>query len=188
GHDLTQVTRALNQYTEQLIKTARQELAEDVSRQTTALQSSLQGELTALRKSAAVKRRQTIARLNEALALAESLEMEDPPKRGGMIVNYSGDTAYMRGAKALRNQINLIAQRESDDDFIPKLASLAEQRARLENISFDVDDIRPALIDAPAVEPEHPIKPRKRLIMALSLMLGVILGVFIVLLRQVLKE
>lgn len=184
GNDATMTATSINQYTELLIDTAQEELAEDMNRQIAVLQDSLQGELNSLRQKAVIKRQQTIAKLNEALALAESLDMEEPAAHGNMIINYSGDTAYMRGGKALRNQIKLLEQRESDDDFIPELATIAEHQRRLEGIAFEAGDVQAARIDVPAIAPRAPIKPRKKLIIAVSVILGGMLGVFIVLIRR----
>lgn len=184
GNNAAQAATNINQYAEQLIHIAQQKLAEDVNQRAVVLQASLREELASLRQKAAIKRQQTIAKLNEALALAESLDMEEPAAHGNMIVNYSGDTAYMRGGKALRNQIKLLEQRESDDDFIPELATIAEHQRRLEGIAFKAGDVQAARIDVPAIAPRAPIKPRKKLIMAVSVILGGMLGVFIVLIRR----
>ncbi|MNR64747.1 Tyrosine-protein kinase ptk [compost metagenome] len=58
----------------------------------------------------------------------------------------------------------------------------------MRNLNFDVADLNLVSIDQIAVEPLKPVKPKKALILALGLVLGGVLGLFIALLRNMLRR
>ncbi|MDT4890880.1 G-rich domain on putative tyrosine kinase [compost metagenome] len=58
----------------------------------------------------------------------------------------------------------------------------------MRNLNFDVADLKLVSIDQIAVEPLKPVKPKKALILALGLVLGGVLGLFIALLRNMLRR
>lgn len=92
--------------------------------------------------------------------------------------------------KLLENnrQIEVLKQRENEDLFLKDLAIWREEAARLRGLNFDVDDLKLVSVDQVAVEPLKPIKPKKALILALGVVLGGMLGLFIALLRNLLRR
>ncbi|MDT4871287.1 G-rich domain on putative tyrosine kinase [compost metagenome] len=58
----------------------------------------------------------------------------------------------------------------------------------MRNLNFDVADLKLVSIDQVAVDPLKPIKPKKALILALGVVLGGMLGLFIALLRNMLRR
>lgn len=89
---------------------------------------------------------------------------------------------------AQNRQIEVLNQRENEDLFLKDLASWREEAARLRNLKFDVAGLKLVTIDQSALEPLSPIKPKKALILALGLVLGGMLGLFIALLRNMLRR
>ncbi|MCY1303941.1 G-rich domain on putative tyrosine kinase [compost metagenome] len=85
-------------------------------------------------------------------------------------------------------QVEVLKQRENEDLFLKDLAAWREEATRLRNLQFDVADLKLVSIDQVAVEPLKPIKPKKALILALGLVLGGVLGLFIALLRNMLRR
>ncbi|WP_439888874.1 Wzz/FepE/Etk N-terminal domain-containing protein [Pseudomonas sp. MBLB4123] len=85
-------------------------------------------------------------------------------------------------------QIEVLNQRENEDLFLKGLASWREEATRLRNLSIDVADLKLVSVDQVAVDPLHPVKPKKALILALGLVLGGMLGLFIALLRNILRR
>lgn len=65
---------------------------------------------------------------------------------------------------------------------------LADQLAYLNTISLNTEKIRPAIIDMEAIVPPFPVKPKKVLILALSIILGGIVGVTFVLVRSAIRN
>jgi len=81
-------------------------------------------------------------------------------------------------------QIEVLNSRENEDLFLKGLAGWREEAARLRALQFDTDSLKLVSVDQAAVEPNRPIKPKKALIVALALVLGGMLGLFIALVRN----
>jgi LPS O-antigen subunit length determinant protein (WzzB/FepE family) len=58
----------------------------------------------------------------------------------------------------------------------------------LRSLNVDVSTLKLATVDQLAMQPIKPIKPKKALILALGLVLGGMLGLFIALLRNMLQR
>lgn len=188
GDDPTHITEWVNHYIDMAMARTQKELADNLSNAVHQREASLNEQMQTLRNSAKEQRKNTIARLQEALVLAEAIDLQDPPAAGNLITSYSGDTAYMRGAKALRSELKLLENRKNDDPFIEEVPNIFKQQALLKNIDLSPEHIMVATIDEEARVPERPIKPRKALILALGLVLGGMLGVFTALMRQMFKD
>ena len=81
-------------------------------------------------------------------------------------------------------QIETLNSRENEDLFLKNLADWREEAARLRAMQLDAGSLKLVSIDQHAVEPSRPIKPKKAMIVALALVLGGMLGVFIALIRS----
>lgn len=81
-------------------------------------------------------------------------------------------------------QIEVLNSRENEDLFLKNLAGWREEAARLGALKFDAKALKLVSIDQAAVEPSRPVKPNKVMIVALALVLGAMLGSFIVLVRN----
>lgn len=81
-------------------------------------------------------------------------------------------------------QIETLNSRENEDLFLKGLAGWREEAARLRAIDFDAAALKLVSVDQHAVAPTHPIKPKKAIIVALALVIGGMLGLFIALVRN----
>lgn len=187
GEDAQLIAEWLNTYLDMAIARTQAEFAENLSSAVNQRRSSLEQQTATLRAGKHKEREHEIARLEEALALAESIGLEQPPTAGNLITSYSGETTYMRGATALRSELELLRNRKSDDAFIPELPAILKRLELLDNIDLSPTSIQVATVDEPARIPQQPIKPRKALILALGLVLGGMLGIFIALIRQMFR-
>ncbi|MDA7088514.1 Wzz/FepE/Etk N-terminal domain-containing protein [Pseudomonas sp. SA3-5] len=123
---------------------------------------------------------------------SEALEAE----RNALLQRRSDDFTEPRVAQiakelqllANNRQIEVLNKRENEDLFLKKLASWREEAARLRNLEVDVSTLKLATVDQLAMQPIKPIKPKKALILALGLVLGGMLGLFIALLRNMLQR
>ncbi len=84
-------------------------------------------------------------------------------------------------------QVEVLNSRENEDLFLKDLAGWREEAARLRALQLDTDSLKLVSIDQRAVEPSSPIKPKKAMIVALALVLGGMLGLFIALMRNMLR-
>ena len=62
---------------------------------------------------------------------------------------------------------------------------MREEAARLKSIQPNLEQLNLVRIDKPAIKPLNPVKPKKMLIVAIGLVLGGMLGVFVALIRIV---
>lgn len=177
----------LNTYLTMAIVRTQAEFAENLTSAVNQRRSSLEEQASTLRAGKHREREHEIIRLEEALALAESIGLSEPPSAGNLITSYSGETTYMRGARALRSELDLLRNRQSDDPFIEELPIIFKRLELLKNIDLSPEHIMVATIDEPARIPQQPIKPRKALILALGLVLGGMLGIFIALIRHMFR-
>ncbi len=123
---------------------------------------------------------------------SEALEAE----RNALLQRRSDDFTEPRIAQiakelqllAQNRQVEVLNKRENEDLFLKDLAIWREEGARLRNLQFDVAGLKLVTIDQMAIDPLKPIKPRKALILALGLVLGGMLGLFVALLRNMLRR
>lgn len=85
-------------------------------------------------------------------------------------------------------QVEVLNKRENEDLFLKNLARWREEAARLRNVQFDITDLKLVTVDQMALEPLKPIKPKKVLILTFGLVLGAMLGLFIALLRNIMRR
>lgn len=74
-------------------------------------------------------------------------------------------------------EIEILNARESDAAFVPRLQELKEDIRQLTDTQFPQVNID--FKASPAIAPQSPIKPRKVLILAVSIILGGMLGLFV---------
>lgn len=89
---------------------------------------------------------------------------------------------------ANNRQVEVLNKRENEDLFLKDLAIWREEAARLRSLQVDVSSLKLVDIDQVALEPLRPINPQKALILALGLVLGGMLGIFIALVRSMLGK
>lgn len=92
--------------------------------------------------------------------------------------------------KLLENnrQIEVLNARENEDLFLAELAENRKETFRLNNLRINMDKLNLVRIDQTAIEPISPIKPNKKLIVAVGVVLGGMLGVFAALIRSVTRK
>lgn len=123
---------------------------------------------------------------------SDALEAE----RNALLQRRSDDFTEPRVAKiakelqllANNRQVEVLNKRENEDLFLKKLAVWREEAARLRNLNFDVSGLKLANLDQQATQPIKPVKPKKLLILALGVVLGGMLGLFIALIRNMLRS
>lgn len=156
---------------------------------------AIQRRIDVLRASALKQREDRVARLQEALNVAEAVGKDVPEVTAGRTSSdgelsafVDGSLMYMRGANAIRAELKVLQTRKSDDPFIGELRGLQRELAFLEGVDVKPDNVAVFILDSVAEVPETPIKPKKALILALGVVLGGMLGVFVALIRMMLRK
>ena len=137
------------------------------------------------------RREDELGRLQEAFQIAKSLGIRDYNNTSSMLSKnnnlsiYMNDTKrYMEGTKILQAEINALKNRKSDDIHIKGLRDLQEQLTRLETIKVDKNKIQTVIVDKKAIVNVELIRPKRILIVMLSLILGGMLGIFVVFIME----
>lgn len=149
-------------------------------------QIKLINEQIASKKELAEQRRSDrIKQLEESLVIAQQLGIEQQTQ-----LLQSDNKLYMdynRGTRAIKAELNVLMSRESDEPFIEGIRNLQERIAYLNNLVIHPEKLSVVRIDQVAKAPYQPLKPKTNLIIAVALVLGLMLGVFGVLVRASMK-
>ncbi|MDH4656627.1 MULTISPECIES: Wzz/FepE/Etk N-terminal domain-containing protein [unclassified Pseudomonas] len=170
---------------------ARKEITESSNEEFAVKRKSIKLEMAALRKVAKLRRADQIHRLQEALSVAESIKLVkmDASLAGrDAVAAISDSLMYLKGTEVLKAELRVLENRSSDDAFIPMLRTLQE---KLEVLS--VRDVRPEDVtafnqDGRIVSSEVSVGPRKVVKVAIGLIFGLGLGVFLALAQFLIKR
>jgi LPS O-antigen subunit length determinant protein (WzzB/FepE family) len=99
------------------------------------------------------------------------------------------ETRIAEIAKALKlldanREVEVLSQRENEDLFLRDVEPLRSEISRLSNLSISLNNLKMVTIDQFAQPPLGPVKPQKLLIVLSGLMLGFILGLFLLCIRH----
>jgi len=189
------VAEWVNRYINMAAQKTEQDMQKNVHNEIAFKRKTIERQIEVLRITEKKHREDRIARLQEALMVAEAVGYDDPqvvagktPSNGVLADFVDGNLMYMRGAKAIRAELTALEERENDDPFINGLRDLEKQLSLLKRIEINWDDASVFTADSSPEVPETPVKPRKAIILALGLIAGVMLGVFAALIHSMLKK
>lgn len=186
------VEKFLRKYVNFVKEKALNELVNTANRQTKKLVNDIDHKIGLARRIAHDARSDRLTQLKEALAIANEIGIKEYPVNSGSIVIASSEQPnllveenilYHRGSKALEAEINQLSKRTSDDPFIPGLRKLQNKLEFYSNLKVNPQLIQMFRLDGedlPAVR----ISPRKKLVLILSLAVGLMLGVLFALIRN----
>ena len=178
----------LTDYLAQAQKQAKVEILEDVRSETVAMVASLGRRISEGRENARREREDEVARLSEALKVAESVGLQKPPMIDiGLSAEVSsgmtGTLSYLRGVAALKAELENLRSRKSDDPFVPKLRQMQAGMAFYQGLEIEPSTFQVYRLDGLVEEPVTPLKPRKGLIIVLFFIGGLLVGMIVALLR-----
>ncbi|WP_439888875.1 Wzz/FepE/Etk N-terminal domain-containing protein [Pseudomonas sp. MBLB4123] len=84
-------------------------------------------------------------------------------------------------------QVEVLEQRTNDDLYLKGLAEWRQEAAQLKGIKFDTSTLQLVRVDQQALEPLSAVKPKKALVLGLGGVAGLTIGVFVALLRNLLR-
>ena len=174
------VAQILNQYIAFIHETTVMDLLEDVNDSAQFEQRQIEQQIEQLRQNALLQRQDKIEQLKVAIELARKLNIQTNNKVGPSVTADGKEVPphYSEGVKALQVRLDAITNRKTDDAYIPELRSLQARLAVLAKAVIDPSQVRAFNVDQEALEPKYPIKPKKRLIVILGFIVGVMLSIF----------
>ena len=84
-------------------------------------------------------------------------------------------------------QVEILEQRKNEDLYLKDLAEWRQEAAQLKGIKFDTSTLQLVRLDQQALEPLSAVKPKKALVLGLGGIAGLMLGVLVALLRNLLR-
>ncbi len=193
--DRQQTAQWVNLYVDLAAKKTQKDIADTVSTDVSMRAKSIQARIVILREGARKYREDRIARLSEKLEIANKVGLQSSKVKASRISSdgeleqfVDGNLMYMRGAKAIRAELDILQNRKNDDPFIAGLRELENQLDFLAKVSVSPDGVAVFTLDSAAEVADTPIKPKKTLTLALGLVLGGMLGIFIALVRSMLAK
>lgn len=179
----------VSDYAKLAAERAKDELLSGSRSDISIMADNVEQQIRALRASAAKQRADQLAKLKEALRIAESVGLENPPiiantLTGEVSAAMDGPLIYMRGSKALEAEIANLESRSSDDPYVPDLRAKQEKLNFLRNLKIDPSLVAMYQQDGAVSPPDKPLKPRKAIIMASALFAGIALGACVALGRD----
>lgn len=84
----------------------------------------------------------------------------------------------------VNREVEVLNGRKDEDMFLQDVEPLWAEEARLRGLNIDMSMLKLVTVDRQAQEPLGPIKPRKSLIIALSLVAGLMFGILLALMRH----
>lgn len=186
-----QVKTLLSEIVQKAVEKTKLDLVKEVTFERQTIIDQTTKEIQSARLIAKEQRLDRIAQLSEAIKIARNLKMPEPKDISSLAVSDSrrleGSPLYYLGYRFLEAEKDVLLDRESDDPFIRKLRSLQERLSLLGGVYIDKDNIQVIRIDEAPTLGEK-IKPKKALIFAVAVMLGVMLGVFIAFFKRMLAR
>ncbi|NYT64557.1 LPS O-antigen chain length determinant protein WzzB [Alcaligenaceae bacterium] len=188
GQDPKAIAQGANRYATLALASAKDQLLNNLDSTIARYQVSIKQQIATLREGEKINLNNEITQLQEALALAVAIGLERPSDSGGLITLHIGEMAYLRGAQALRADIALRQARTNLDPYINELPNILKKQALLSSIQVDPNQLTVGLMAQTTPPVAQQIKPKKQLIIALGIVLGGMLGVFLVLIRHALRR
>ena len=183
----------VQRYIDGAVVATKLELRDDIEAEQKVQVNALTVETNALLETEKKKREDQIKILEEALHIAESIGLENPSPLSdkaslGGNRYIDNDLIYTRGAKTLRAQLSNLEKRSSDEPFIAGFRELNIRLELLQNYTLDDSTVKVVELDEAAEVPATPIKPNKKLIVAVGIVLGGMLGLFTALIRSMIRK
>ena len=193
-----QAAEFANKWVTFAMESARKSLVDDVQAGLLEQIENVDNKINAKKKLALAQLDNELVQLREAREIADKNELLNPVDLSteNLVTEKRAYTnvmelrsLYLMGSKALLAEIQALEKRrESAGNYVPDLAMLEEERIRLHGIELEVEKVKTATVDAWAVPPERKIKPRRALVLVVSVMLGSMVGVVLALVRVLVEK
>lgn len=187
--------RWLDSFIEMANKQTTRQLVRNLQSNIDSKIKSLKINISSKRSIYKQRREDELGRLQEAFQTAKSLGIHEfnsvtsmPSKNNNLSIYMQEKKIYMQGTKTLQAEIKALKNRKSDDIHIDGLRDLQEELTRIEAIKIDKNKLQTIIVDKKADVSIEPIRPNRKLIVILSLILGGMLGIFAVFIMEFISK
>jgi len=190
GSDAELTSQWVNDYVKFTSAKVVKQLVEEIYTRAEARKVELNDKLVGKLEIAKVRRYDRIIMLEEALDVAAALNEDDKKIKvefsssDGLALNTSSIPLYLLSEQALKAEITSLKNRKDDAPFVAGLRDLEESVATLNQLSIDPGTVAPFFLDQKSTVPERAIKPKKTLTVLLFSVIGLLIGLTSVFLRD----
>jgi len=193
--DDEQVAQILNEMVLLAEKNTIKQLVQQIQSERLDKVNLLQKQIAIARKFEQTRRLDRIAQLEEAIRITKSLGISKPISSGPTlninniqsVANNENVALYLLGSDLLESEKRALEQRKNSDAFIKILRDRQEALQLLTSLKIEYKKFSVVQIDQLA-EFADQVKPKKVLVLAVGAVLGLMLGVFIALIRRAIKN
>ena len=188
-HEQTKSSELLNQYAKMINVHVINRILSEIKSQILLQKTYIKEQINSKKKIARTNRDDRIAVLAEAIKTARLLNIKEGELqfiKGSATKNpiNKATSLYYRGYESLEAEQKVLAERKSDVPFIKGIRELEEKAyqldEQLERIISEKEMFSAVRIDQKALIPDKPIKPKRKLIVIISTIIGFILSLFVV--------
>lgn len=189
--DAELAAQTLNLFSEFVLNKNKAEMQESVTLQIQAQLEQWEMQASELRDKYFSKKEQRLIELTEAASIAKKINQQNPLYGSERFAIGSQPPLYMMGYKALAAEIEELKSRDDEANetaYIPGLSDLLWKIKTAKEANINWDKLSFIQQDQSAVIPLSPIKPKKKLIVAIGVVAGGMLGVFMAILAAAWKR
>jgi len=175
----------INDYINMANKKTSENLVDSVNQLIRNTRNSIIAEIEGRRNLAKKITQDRIKQLEEAFMIAKDLGIvereQDKNNSQNVILSESKSVSsqtplYLYGTRSITAEIEVLKKRHIFDPFIPGLRSLEQKAEGLKNISVKYSEVKSAQIDQPATTPKIRFTPKRKLIVLMGIMFGLIIS------------
>ena len=181
--DSTLSAQVLNQYGLYIQRRYMSEMQAAVSMRIKAQLEQWRVEAEEIRTRYLADKNRRLVKLQEAAAVAASINQKLPMYSGDRVAVGFEPPLYMMGERALRAEIAQLQSRseKGEDMYIEGLPELLWKIRTVEEANVEWAKVSFVQLDQDAIVPLSPIKPKKKLVVALGAVAGVMIGLLLAL-------
>ncbi|MEY8206169.1 MAG: Wzz/FepE/Etk N-terminal domain-containing protein [Bermanella sp.] len=195
-HEAQAAANFLNDYVEFSLQRRLSEIRQTLESKRLVRLNKLEYDASLIRDKYYSQKIQRKLQLNEAHLIAKSVGQLEPIYSKSDILGSFTPPLYMYGAKALAAEERALSGREAmtaglphgEEHFITGLSSILFEIRQLKSLNVDYSKIKIVQLDEPASVPVNPAKPKKLLVMVLSVVAGGFLGLMMALMAAAYKR
>lgn len=183
ANDPELASRWMAAFLEQVSRDAAAQLLEDARQEVDLRIRNTQSELEQMRLTGTQERKDRLVKLEEALAIARSIDLANPqvsalraPEQDALTPFLDGSMLYARGVRSLSAELENLRSRESDDPFVPGLRDREARLRLLESIRPDPASLKVFNVDGAIIVPADPVWPRRPVVFGLAAAFGLLAG------------
>ena len=195
-HDAQSATDLLNGYVEFALQGRLSEIKQTLESKRLVRLNKLEYDASLIRDKYYSHKAQRKLQLSEALGIAKDVGQRDSIYSKSDILGGFKPPLYMYGSRVLIAEEDALSGRESlskglphgEDHFMTGLSSILFEIKQLRQLKVDYSKVKIVQLDEPAVIPVSPVKPKKLLVLVLSVVAGGFLGLMLALIVAAYKR